>query len=461
MQERFRAHLLSLGLIGGDASTSPLILVGYSGGADSTCLLHLLHSVGANVVAAHLHHGQRKEADDEAEKCAEFCDSIGIPLVTGKADVPTLSRDLKIGLEEAGREARYRFFRQAALQVQADWIATAHTRDDHTETILLHLVRGTGLTGLGGIPEVRDGIVRPLLPFSREETRTYCQEHRFWFHDDPANQDEQFARSRIRLRVMPELRAINPNVEASLLRFSQVVREEDDYLNGLAARALEGAEMPLNGELAFLTRDCEAAFDAAALTRWGNAIARRAVRLLAAHFGGELDFTLTDAVVQALAEPKASFTLPEETLDLVVDGGILHAARRDVGEPFRFPLTWPGDTDSDVFGWSLSATPSEGTTTVRASTQAAIDLSLVKTPLYFRSAEPGDKMQPLGFEGHRKLADLLSEAKLTRAARRRLPIICDMIGPIWAPGVCLSQRVAAGPASERVLIVRFGPLARS
>jgi tRNA(Ile)-lysidine synthase len=167
MLERFRDHLATSGLVPDGVP----ILVGYSGGADSTCLVHLLHQVGIPIVAAHLHHGQREEAETELKLCQAFAESLNIPFVSGRADVPRLAQDIRIGLEEAGRNARYGFFQQAAYQTGCDLIATAHTRDDHVETVLFNITRGTGMSGLAGIPERRDSIVRPLLPFTRQETR--------------------------------------------------------------------------------------------------------------------------------------------------------------------------------------------------------------------------------------------------------------------------------------------------
>ncbi|RYG30390.1 tRNA(Ile)-lysidine synthetase, partial [bacterium] len=123
MLEKLRAHLERTGLIPGGVR----VLVGYSGGADSTCMLHLLHRLGFDIVAAHLHHGQREEADREAALCEAFCTEIDVPFVSGRADVPRISREAGIGLEEAGRNARYEFFRQAAFRLECELIATAHT----------------------------------------------------------------------------------------------------------------------------------------------------------------------------------------------------------------------------------------------------------------------------------------------------------------------------------------------
>jgi tRNA(Ile)-lysidine synthase len=128
--------------------------------------------------------------------------------------------------------------------------------------------------------------------------------------------------------------------------------------------------------------------------------------------------------------------------------------------PFRYGLTVPGETFSDEFGWKFTAyeEPYAGVLPKRASLETQIDPSGARGTLYFRTAKPGDEFCPLGFEGHRKLSDLLSEAGLTPAARARLPIVCDMIGPLWAPGVCLHDRVKPGPKTVNVLTLRFDSL---
>ena len=258
---RLESHLARTRLIPAGAR----VLVGFSGGADSTFLLHALRECGVDVVAGHLHHGQRDAADDEMLRCEQFAATLGIPFAGGRARVPTMAKELKIGLEEAGRKARYEFLQRAALKYACDLVATAHTLDDHVETVLLNLVRGCGINGLTGIPMRRDNIVRPALPFSRAETREYCETRDLWFHDDPANSDPAFSRSRLRMRVLPELRSINPSVDEGVARMAEILAEEDQFLDATAAAALERCEIRLNGDLAFVSSDCEVSFDRALL----------------------------------------------------------------------------------------------------------------------------------------------------------------------------------------------------
>jgi len=301
--------------------------------------------------------------------------------------------------------------------------------------------------------------VRPLLPFTRAETRAYCIEHGLWFHDDPANCDLSFSRARVRLRVMPELRDINGAADLAITRLAQLAGEEDEFLDSMAAAGLERAEVPLNGDLSFLTGDCEFAFDRQLLMHLPPVLFRRALRLAAATLGSELDFSQSQKLAQgARDEEKGSITAEGGELVVEWDMGTIHVRRLENIPPFRSNLTIPGETISDDLGWCLTAYEQAPDAEVRRAS-LEIDLDKLKGtgPYYFRSAKPGDMIQPLGFHGRRKVADVLSESGLTVNARKRLPVVCDMIGPVWLPGVCLDERVRPTANTQIGLHLKFGP----
>ncbi len=457
MLERFKNHLEQSQLILPGAR----VLVGYSGGADSTCLLDLLHQLGYDVVGAHLHHGQRAEADKELELCAAFCQESDIPFVSGKADVPKLASDRKMGLEEAGREARYGFFEKAAQQTGCDLIATAHTKDDLVEGILLNITRGSGISGLAGIPEQRGAIIRPLLILKRADTRAYCEEKGYWFHDDPANSDLAFSRARIRHRVVPELLKINPSADAAIARLAELAGEEDRFLNGMAAAALEQSELRINGQLEFLTKDIEIVFDRDRIGYVPVVLFRRAMRLAVEALGGQLDGHQTRVLAEQFANnERGSVTSEGGFVTVEWDSQILHVRQTKPTVPFRYGLTIPGETESEEFGWKFTGYVAEksGSLPSRTALAVEIDRTKVKGNLYFRTPKSGDEMQPIGFGGRRKLADLMSDNKLTLSARARLPLVCDLIGPLWAPGICLDERCRVSDDAIEVLHLQFGPL---
>jgi tRNA(Ile)-lysidine synthase len=457
MTERFRRHLEASGLVPEGAT----VLLGYSGGADSTCLLHLLKECRVDVVAAHMHHGQRPEADEELEKCAAVCESLGAAFMSGRADVPLVARELGIGIEEAGRRARYEFFDQCRFQAGAELVATAHTLDDHVETVLLNLARGTGLHGLAGIAERRGHIVRPLLPFARAETRRYCTERGLWFHDDPANEDEKFSRVRIRKNVVTQLERIHPAAKDAIARLARTVAEEDRFLDGMAAAALEQCEVKLNGKLAFVSQDCEVAFDRKALLSLPRVLVARAVRLATGAIGGAFDHDQTNKAIDGMAvQDNGSITAEGGLVVLEWNEERVMVRSLAVDAPYRFPLTVPGETVSEEFGWILTAETSGPMDYRRepGSLDVVLDSGAVKGALYFRSYEPGDTVQPLGLGGTKKVAEVLAEMGLTEAARRRLPIVCDLVGPVWIPGGCIAERAKVTPETEGCIRLRFEPV---
>lgn len=441
------------------------MLVGYSGGADSTCLLHLLHLSGVDVVGAYLHHGQREEADDEQRRCQEFCESLDIPFVAGKADVPKIAESMGIGLEEAGREARYTFFKQAARASGCHLIATAHTKTDLAETVLLNLSRGTGLSGLSGIPQRRENIIRPLLAFSREQTKGYCEGLGLWTHDDPANSDLNFSRARIRHRVLPELRSINPRVESSIGKLAAIVSEEDEFLDAAAAAALEQAELKSENPLAFLSQDGEVILSSVRMAHLPPVLFRRGIRLATEVLGGQLDYHQTEAVVEGVRWSKPGSVTSE--------GGKVHVSwtaeeislqSAQLPAPFRTVFQVPGDLFADDLGWQIVSSkeaPDGFEGNRRAGLTVALDLSALKGDLIARGMLPGDKLVPYGFDHHRKVSDLVAEAGISEWARRKLPVISDMLGPIWVPGVCLGTRGSELSNPQATIYLTFAEMEKA
>lgn len=442
MFDRFVEHIEALGM----APTDEVGLVAYSGGPDSTCLLHLLVRAGRQVVAAHLHHGQREEAESEARQCEALAKSFDIGFALGRADVPKLAQDRRIGIEEAGRLARYDFLRRTASQLSARWIATGHTKDDHIETVLFNIARGTGLAGLAGIPAQNGEIIRPLLPFTRSETRDYCQRHHLWTHDDPCNDDETFARVKLRRFVIPALKEVHPAFDEAIAQLARLAEEENHLLDGMAAGLLEQAEIRPNGPLFFLTKDIEAHFSRARLAMAPHPLIRRAIYLLARMLGGESSFDVCDRVAQAVRMGgSVAFTFGGGDVVAEVDDErvVVRIVHPDTFQ--RTVLQVPGLTEAVFFGWSIHADIGPAAPPQRQSTTTYLDLGGIVGDLYIRPPQPGDRMEPFGFSGSRKLAELMREVGLTAAARIRLPLVCDMMGPVWAPGVCVSHRCAAGP----------------
>ena len=214
------------------------VTVALSGGADSVALLWVLRTLapelGICLRAAHFHHGIRgPEADRDGDFCRRLCERWEIPFSMGWADTKARVAQTGESLEQAARVLRYEYLRQVA----PGKLATAHNGDDNAETVLLHLLRGTGLRGLGGIPIRRDQIIRPLLDCTREEIEALLRREGLSHVEDGTNAEDGCLRNRLRHHVMPLLRAENPNLSATIGRTAALLRAEDAYLSGLAEQA--------------------------------------------------------------------------------------------------------------------------------------------------------------------------------------------------------------------------------
>ena len=215
------------------------IVIGVSGGPDSMALLNVLISLKKDkklnyeIVVAHVNHGIRDEAEEETKYVENFCKKNEIECFIKREKVEELAKKQKIGTEEAGRKLRYNFFEEVAKKVNANKIATAHTANDNAETILMNLIRGTGTSGLKGIEVKRENkYIRPLIECTRKEIEEYCEQNKIEPKQDKSNNENIYTRNKVRNILLPLIEnEFNPNIVKSLNRMSQIVKEENEYLN--------------------------------------------------------------------------------------------------------------------------------------------------------------------------------------------------------------------------------------
>jgi tRNA(Ile)-lysidine synthase len=218
------------------------LVLAVSGGPDSMALLHgVAHATATQQAAwrptvAHLDHGLRAESGDDAAFVADAARALGLPVDVRRTDVAALARGEGRSLEDAGREARYRFLEEIAGPDAL--MATAHTADDAAETVLMNLLRGSGLAGVRGIPARRGRIVRPLLDERRATLRRLLDGAGVTYRDDPSNADPAFLRNRVRAEVLPLLEALRPGAVESIGRFARLAAEDDQLLDAVAAAEL-------------------------------------------------------------------------------------------------------------------------------------------------------------------------------------------------------------------------------
>lgn len=444
LQERFRKFIQLHGLF----SPGDRILLGFSGGADSTCLLLLLADEPVEVVAAHLDHRLRSESGEEAKQCSELAASLGVEFVCESADVRALAEMEGVGIEEAGRMARYAFFERARRQVGAQLIATAHTLDDHVETMLLNLARGTGLRGLSGIPLRRDAIVRPLLFARKSEAEAVCRERGVAFLQDPSNLDESHARVRARRELLPAFERLHAGALDSAARAAEILREEDALLDSLASFELSAAREARHHPLARWIARYHARYSRARLAVLPLALRRRAVMLAVREMGGSPTFEIASSLASAIARG--------ERLGANLEGGVLAKVTTSAlvvksssrVEPFEQRLEVPGAVCGE--GWRIVA---ESDSAPRSVGRRALE-QLVNAPsgcsLAVRLAGDDDR---IAYGSHaRRVLSVLKAEGVPQAARKRLPVVADAEGVVWVPGLGVAERARACSGEAAVLL---------
>jgi tRNA(Ile)-lysidine synthase len=435
------------------------IIVGVSGGPDSTALLRLLATLRSEfrlrITAAHFDHRlrSREEARSDRESVERLCRSLRVPLVTGAGDVKRRSKKEGESIEEAARNLRYRFLGREAKRAGATAVVVGHTQDDRAETVLLHLIRGSGLDGLAAMPPrspwpFGDGpeVARPLLNITRREVERYCEDLGLEPRRDPTNDLPVATRNRLRSELMPVLRSFNPKAAEALARLADLVAGDSAYLDQLADAEWQRLAQVANGHLSF---------DRRALLALPAAIAVRVLRRGAGQIGAQpeavhLERALAEAVKQRsrVSIPGGVVIIDPEHVSFAKDQ--VRPAKRRLGPK---SLSIPGRTRAG--GWSIEATKVErDAARPRDAFAALLDIDAIDGPLAVRSRRPGDRLRPLGLGGSKKLQDILVDAKVPQAKRDQVPVIEDRLGIVWVAGHCIDQRVAVSSKTRRVMRLR-------
>jgi tRNA(Ile)-lysidine synthase len=444
------------------------LLVAVSGGPDSVCLLHSLvklkKELGIELYAAHLNHQLRgTESEVDARYVFDLAQRLGVPVTIEKRDVATYQAQKRISLEEAAREVRYNFLAQTAKAIGASQVAIGHTSDDHIETILMHLIRGSGTRGLQGLkPYVKwqtgDAsltVVRPLLEVSRKETASYCQEHNLMPHIDSSNLSLSPLRNRIRLRLLPLLKSYNPRIADALLRTAHLAGDDIAFLEAEAAR--------LWNQLAQRQEDI-IILEKEGFLELPPALKRQVLRMSLEELLGnfkDIEARHIEEIMSALRKPAGrSLNLPDG-LTFTVEYGRYLLGKNPLGlSPFpplepESPLTIPGKTPLD--GWHVLAriTSRDQTPEGGDGLSARFDFDKTGDKLSVRSRKPGDQFQPLGMNQPKKLGEFMIDAKIPRLWRKRIPIVYSTEQIIWIVGWRIDDRVKVTENTKRVLCLKF------
>ncbi len=470
----------------GWAHAGQRIGIAVSGGADSVALLNLLLQVreklGVVLSVVHFNHKLRGRASDADEKfAARLAARHALPFFSAHESISAKSRRERSNLEDAARRARYGFFERLVAEGQLHKIAVAHTADDQAETTLAHILRGTGLAGLGGIhPEV-GCVFRPLLKFRRAELRGYLRARRQSWREDATNRDTKRTRARIRLKLMPVLeKQFQPAVVGHLCQLAELAREDEAWLESSAELRLFLNAKESNGEWSIALKDLVSPhrtwehfkeLDQLWTRQAPQAMSKRMIRLLVKRVkpqSGQLSSVHVEAVLQMAqqADSGKRLQLPggvevrrlRECLRFQAIGPVAKAECGALASGFSFSVQLGRDCvdvplleQSCCLRFTVIDWPAEGRETRK--TGAVLDRDRIRVPLVVRNWRPGDCMQLVGHQKQHRLSRLLNELGVNRWDKVGWPVLVSGEKIVWARGLPVAKEFAADSSTRKGVVI--------
>ena len=453
---------------------APLV-VGVSGGPDSFALLHALQQLRphSQIVVAHLDHALRPGSGQDVEVVAAA--AAGSRFYSERVDVAAVARERRLSVEEAGRQHRYSFLARVAEEEGAVAVAVGHNADDQAETVLMNLLRGSGLAGLSAMKPVDRlpghptlWLLRPLLRVSRVEIERYCAENGLHPIMDTSNTDRAFLRNRIRHELLPALEAYSPNIRQRLGDTADVLSAEDELLADTTDSAWQQV----------LTRQEEKSIslDRAKWQGLPLALRRRVLRKAAAIVGAGLNNigykTIESARQVAESGDTGSLATLPKGIELLVSYGIIIISKGAESLAYAHPqleaysprhLPVQGEIDLDG-GWRLTAeiVAEIDLGRIRANADPWVVYVAVATGdrLIVRNRMPGERIRPLGLGGEKKIKEVMIDRKIPQGARRRWPIVAASDHPIWIVGHMIDDRARVDESAGLIVRLRCLPAAQ-
>lgn len=436
-----------------------LVVVAVSGGPDSVCLLDILcklkEELEIEILVAHFDHGLRPDQDEYETRFVErMAMSFNVPFESKRAD-PRMFTD-KGSLEERARNARYQFLWQVKRKAYARKIAMGHNLNDQAETVLMRLLRGSGPSGLAGIPPKRDdAIVRPLIAVARSEIESYLSQAGLSYVTDASNLKTSYLRNRIRLNLLPELRKYQPRIIELLGQTAEIMRSDEKWLMSNARTWIE-EHLEEDGS--------KISIRLPAFIMLPDALKNQVIRVALSVAGGNLrriNLKHIEAVNHiALGErPQSKVDLPKDLIvRRVYDRLVFNKMENTEIMDFSYFIDGPGRYEPDELGYTVAIKELENKDLpdMKGSPWTAyLDADLINYPLVIRNFRKGDRFVPLGMRGHKKLKDFFIDLKIPSEERARIPVMAYKDKIIWVCGLMLDDRFKVKPDTRRVLKITF------
>ncbi|MBE6267453.1 MAG: tRNA lysidine(34) synthetase TilS [Bacteroidales bacterium] len=434
MHRKVRRYIEKRQLLDDDAK----VLVALSGGADSVALLRILTRLGYHCTAAHCNfHLRGEESLRDEEFARALCNRLGIRLTVAQFDTATYAKEKKISIEMAARELRYSFFEETAVAEGATAIAVAHHRDDVAETILLNLIRGTGIRGLHGIQPKNGNIIRPMLCLDRAEITAYLESIGQEYVTDSSNLTTDYTRNKIRLEILPLLRTINPSITHTLAETAERISEAEKAYD----RAIS------DGKRRILDNNC---INIAGLLNEPSPTALLHEILTPLGFNGQQS---TDIIEHICGTSGKEYKSPTHTLTRDRERLII-TPNNDT--PQAEILLTDNDTYATPHGTLTTALRTYDGTIDKSRHTATLDNSRLEKPLTLRPVQRGDRFRPLGMKGSKLVSDYLTDRKKTLPEKQRQLAVVDRNNNIvWLVGERPAAPYAVTPQTTEVLILKW------
>lgn len=431
------------------------ILVALSGGADSIFLLYFLlkfrKRFGIDVAAFHLNHKLRgKSANDDEKFCVRFCSEHGVKLVNTSKDVKSLSKKMKSSVEEAAREIRYSEMKKAALKLKCKKIATAHNASDNVETILLNLVKGTGLKGLTGIPLRRENIIRPVLCLSSEEIRNYLKDNKISFRIDESNLQSDYERNFLRNEIIPKLkRKLNPRLEEKINSTAKIISELNSFVD-------KQSEKFVKKSIKIKTNEIDV--DAEAIKKLDKSLSAIILKtVIENNFKIELSSENIYAIIGLLKLQTGRTIQLKENVFASKERNKLVIRKSEISKKEKPHRKIKVEKSLKIERGIISISEVNRKMIKFTSDKSVEFISAdgLKKNFVIRKWKAGDKFQPIGMKGSKKISDYLSDAKIPSSEKKEQLVLTNDGKIIWMIGLRIDERFKVKRETKKILQLSF------